>query len=107
MTAPKLTKQQLLILGMVADGLSVDEIAARLFVSRNTVKTHLRLLLPRLGATCRAHAVAIALRSGLLPLPCGPIRREDEPYDPPADPGDPFRYPLGAGLPRTFPRSQP
>jgi DNA-binding CsgD family transcriptional regulator len=60
------TKKQLEVLLLLADGLSTEEIAARLFVSVETVKTHLADLRARLGAVNRAHAVALALRAGLI-----------------------------------------
>jgi DNA-binding CsgD family transcriptional regulator len=56
------------ILGLLADGLGNKQIAARLGISANTVKTHLELLFERLGASSRAEAVAIGVRRGLLLL---------------------------------------
>lgn len=60
------TVRQLEILQLIADGSPNDEIAAKLVVSVETVKTHIRQMLAKLGASNRAHAVALGLRSGLV-----------------------------------------
>ena len=62
----KITPRELDVLRLVAEGLSTREIAARLWITEETVKTHIRRLHDRLGARTRAHAVAIAFRSGIL-----------------------------------------
>jgi DNA-binding CsgD family transcriptional regulator len=54
------------VLALLAAGYGNKEIAAALQVGAETVKTHVRNVLVALGARNRAHAVAIALRSGLL-----------------------------------------
>lgn len=59
-----LTKRQREILQLLANGLSTDEVATRLALSAETVRTHMKALLARLEARDRAHAVAIALRTG-------------------------------------------
>ena len=51
---------------MFADGLSTEEAAKRLGLSAETVRTHAKATLPRLGARDRAHAVAIAIRGSLI-----------------------------------------
>jgi DNA-binding NarL/FixJ family response regulator len=56
------------ILALLADGLVNKQIAARLGISTNTVKTHLELLFDKLGVTTRAEAVASGVRRGLLLL---------------------------------------
>ena len=63
---PRVTPRQRQILQMFADGHSTDEAARRLGLSAETVRTHAKASLPRLGARDRAHAVAIALRSSLI-----------------------------------------
>ena len=68
MSAPALTTREREILALLADGLGNEQIAARLGISTNTVKTHLELLFDKLGAASRAEAVAIGVRRGLLLL---------------------------------------
>ena len=50
----------------MADGRSNAEIGKELFVSEDTVKTHARRLFKKLGASDRAHAVALGFRWGLV-----------------------------------------
>lgn len=54
------------ILALVADGLGNKQIAARLGISANTVKTHLELLFEKFGVSSRAEAVAMGVKRGLL-----------------------------------------
>ena len=61
-----LTPRELEILGLIADGLSTREIAERLFVSENTVKTHSSRLFAKLGARRRTQAVQIAREARLV-----------------------------------------
>ncbi len=61
-----ITARQLELLHLLALGCTVEESAKALYVGVDTVKTHLRRLYQRLGATGRAHAVAIGFRAGLL-----------------------------------------
>ena len=56
------------ILGLLADGMGNKQIAARLGISTNTVKTHLELLFEKLDVGSRAEAVATGVRRGLLLL---------------------------------------
>ena len=49
---------------LLADGLIGDEVAERLFLSAETVKTHIRNAMSKLEARNRCHAIAIALRDG-------------------------------------------
>lgn len=56
------------ILALVAAGMETQEIADQLVVSPETVRSHVRNILERLGAHTRAQAVAIALSSGELEL---------------------------------------
>ena len=61
-----LTKRQREILQHVADGHSTSDVAHRLGLSAETVRTHMKAALARLDARDRTHAVAIGLRSGLI-----------------------------------------
>ena len=63
-----LTNRERQILALLADGLGNKQIAARLQISANTVKTHLELLFEKLGVSSRAEAVAIGVKRGLLLL---------------------------------------
>jgi ATP/maltotriose-dependent transcriptional regulator MalT len=62
-----ITPRELEILVLIAEGLSNREIAGRLFVSENTVKTHSSRLFEKLDARRRTQAVQIAKAAGLLP----------------------------------------
>lgn len=62
-----ITPRELEILALIAAGLSTREIAERLFVSENTVKTHSSRLFGKLNARRRTEAVRIAKTSGLIP----------------------------------------
>jgi DNA-binding CsgD family transcriptional regulator len=62
-----ITPREMEILQEIAAGLSTREIAARLFVSENTVKTHSSRLFDKLNARRRTQAVQIAKEAGLIP----------------------------------------
>ena len=62
----KLTRRQRQILQLLADGESTSVAAHELDLSEETVKTHTKYALARLGARNRTHAVAIALRESLV-----------------------------------------
>jgi NarL family two-component system response regulator LiaR len=62
-----ITARELQILGLVARGLSNREIAGRLFLSENTVKTHCARAFDKLDARRRTQAVQRAKELGLLP----------------------------------------
>ena len=51
---------------LVAEGLSNDEIAARLFLSPLTAKTHVSRIMTKLGARDRAQLVVMAYETGLV-----------------------------------------
>lgn len=62
-----ITRRELEILALIAQGLSNREIAAKLFVSENTVKTHSSRVFDKLGAKRRTQAVQFGKEFGLLP----------------------------------------
>jgi len=62
-----ITARELEILGLIAAGLSNREIAGRLFVSENTVKTHSSRLFDKLGAKRRTQAVQLGKAARLIP----------------------------------------
>jgi len=61
-----LTERELEILGLVAQGLSNDEIAAKLVISPATAKTHVSRVMMKLHARDRAQLVVMAYESGLV-----------------------------------------
>jgi DNA-binding CsgD family transcriptional regulator len=60
------TNREIEILQLIAEGLINREIGERLFLSEETVKSHVRRLMAKLQAMSRAHAVALGFRRGLL-----------------------------------------
>ena len=61
-----LTARQSEILQMLADGMHTEEVANRLGLSTETVRTHTKRILAKLQAGTRTQAVAIGIRSGLI-----------------------------------------
>ena len=61
-----ITPRELEVLQLIAEGLSTREMAERLFVSENTVKTHTSRVLDKLGASRRTQAVQLAKSQGIL-----------------------------------------
>ncbi len=62
-----ITRREFEILELIAQGMSNREIAEKLFVSENTVKTHSSRVLDKLGAKRRTQAVQLGKELGLLP----------------------------------------
>jgi DNA-binding CsgD family transcriptional regulator len=60
------TMREIEVLQLISDGLVNREIGDRLYLSEETVKSHVRHLLAKLEARSRAHAVAIGFRRGLI-----------------------------------------
>jgi DNA-binding NarL/FixJ family response regulator len=63
---PQLSRRELEVLGLLAEGLGVAAISRHLFVSDSTTKTHIARLYEKLGAANRAQAIMNAVRAGLL-----------------------------------------
>jgi DNA-binding CsgD family transcriptional regulator len=61
-----LTPREREILQLLADGMSNADVAAKLFISQETVKSHVRHILAKLEADTRTQAVAIALRDAMI-----------------------------------------
>lgn len=59
---PPLTEREREVLGVLGEGLTNKEIAARLFISENTVKNHVHNLLEKLGLHSRTEAALFAVR---------------------------------------------
>jgi DNA-binding NarL/FixJ family response regulator len=59
-----ISKREAEVLGLIAEGLTAEEVATRLFLSPETVHTHVRNAVRKLGARGRLHAVVLALRRG-------------------------------------------
>jgi DNA-binding NarL/FixJ family response regulator len=61
-----LTAREREILQLLADGMSNSDVASKLFISQETVKSHVRHILTKLEADTRTQAVAIALREAII-----------------------------------------
>ncbi len=68
MSAPTLTARETEVLQLIVGGNSNKEIAAALFISEATVKTHINSLLGKLGVTDRTQAATTALQRGIVHL---------------------------------------
>ena len=60
------TQREIEVLQLISEGLVNREIGKMLFLSEETVKSHVRHLLAKLQARSRAHAVAVGFRRGIL-----------------------------------------
>ena len=67
--AAKLTRREMEVLRLLAEGHEQDEIAQELYISRKTVGTHIEHILRKLGVRSRAQAVALAYRDDLVGAP--------------------------------------
>ena len=71
-TADQLSAREMEILALVAEGCPNKEIAARLFISNGTVRTHLMHIYEKLHVRCRTEAAAKYLRSNPPGAPARP-----------------------------------
>lgn len=60
-----LTRRERVVLGELAEDVTLEEIATRLFVTRNTVKSQVRSVYRKIGVSTRAEAVAWAVAHGV------------------------------------------
>lgn len=67
-TDDALTPREIDVLRLVAGGNANKEIAARLSLTEETVKSHVKNILAKLSANDRTHAVAIGLKRGIIDL---------------------------------------
>ena len=70
-----LSERERTILGLLADGLTGEEIARELFLSPETIRTHIKNAMRKLGAHTRTHAIVVALREGEIEEERQPQRR--------------------------------
>jgi DNA-binding NarL/FixJ family response regulator len=63
---PNLSSREMEVLGCLAQGKTTNQIAESLFISENTVKTHVRHILEKMEASNRAEAVSKAIQMGLI-----------------------------------------
>ncbi len=66
-----LSKREREIMDLLAQGLTGEQVAERLYLSPETIKTHIRNAMNKLEANTRVHAIAIALREGFISAPTG------------------------------------
>ena len=64
--APRLSDRERQVLELLAEGLGVSAIAARLYLSESTAKSHIGRIYEKLGAANRAQALVTAMRLGLI-----------------------------------------
>jgi DNA-binding NarL/FixJ family response regulator len=69
LAAAALTRREQEILSLLADGLSAREISERLYISPNTVATHVENILRKMGVRSRTQAIALAYREALIGAP--------------------------------------
>jgi DNA-binding NarL/FixJ family response regulator len=70
-TQRMLSKREREIMDLLAQGLTGEQVAERLYLSPETIKTHIRNAMNKLEAHTRVHAIAIALRKGFISAPDG------------------------------------
>lgn len=68
-SAQSLTRREIEVLQLLADGCSTKQLAENLGLSLNTVRNHVQSAINRLGAHSKLEAVSIAIRQGLISAP--------------------------------------
>ncbi len=68
-TQKSLSKREREIMELLSQGLTGEQVAERLVLSPETIKTHIRNAMNKLEANTRVHAIAIALREGFISPP--------------------------------------
>jgi DNA-binding NarL/FixJ family response regulator len=68
-TQKSLSKREREIMDLLAQGLTGEQVAEKLYLSPETIKTHIRNAMSKLEANTRVHAIAIALREGFISPP--------------------------------------
>jgi DNA-binding NarL/FixJ family response regulator len=63
-----LTDREIAVLSLIADGNSNRDVGAALGIQEETVKSHVKVILGKLNARDRTHAVTTAMRRGIIPL---------------------------------------
>jgi PAS domain S-box-containing protein len=76
-SSANLTARELDVVELIAVGLSGSEIAQELHLAHNTVRTHARNAMRKVGARSRAQLVAMALGQGVVPRPLNSEARSD------------------------------
>jgi DNA-binding NarL/FixJ family response regulator len=71
--APRLSDRERQVLELLAEGLGVTAIAARLYLSESTAKSHIGRIYEKLGAANRAQALVSAMRLGLISSASPPV----------------------------------
>ncbi len=66
-----LTSRELEVLQLLAEGVTTDTLAERLYISKHTARSHVRNILAKLGAHSKLEAVAVAARAGIVNLDPG------------------------------------
>ncbi|QYG92240.1 response regulator transcription factor [Iamia sp. SCSIO 61187] len=100
-----LSERERQVLGLMVDGLSRSEIGTALSISLNTVRTHVKSILAKLGVHASLEAVSLALRAGIRPEGPGRGRGGVRPgAGPPRSAGPPRAGSPGAPGARSAPR---
>jgi DNA-binding NarL/FixJ family response regulator len=72
-----LTNRELTVIALIGSGLSNKQIAERLFISGNTVKTYIRTAYRKIGVGSRIHAAMWAMEQGLVARPVRELPNDD------------------------------